>query len=395
VPPSERAPHRVRRDPALLLSARTLRAFAFGFSIVLFGVHLQQRGLSAAVIGVLIGIGLFGSATTSLVSAYSVTLIGRRRTLALIGVMMTLTGLDLAFASNPTVLALGALTGMFGAGWVDLGPFLAVEQAMLTEAVPSPARNRAFARYSLVGAIGLSLGGLAASRATGPSLVTQFYLLYAVIGLVTAALPLALSPAVEQELRLPAFGKLRPLLKLTGLLMIDSFSGSFAVPALIAFWLHLRFGANTEVLGPTFAVITLLQAASYELSGRIADRIGLINAMVWTHLPAVLLFMVLPFSPNLEVAIGLLFVFSSMSEMDVPARQAYLVSIVPRSERVGAVALTGAARAYAQIVGPVISGVAFQIAAFGLPFFIYGGGKLLFLAGLYSGFRGVRGDHEV
>jgi MFS family permease len=386
---------RNRRDLTLLIAARMLRAYAFGFSIVLFGLHLERRGLSASMIGLVLASGLLGSAISSLLAAYVSKRIGRRLTLALIGILMALAGVDLAFATSPWLLVLAGLTGMYGAGWVDLGPFLAIEQAMLTEAVTPSSRNRAFARYSLIGTVALGMGGFTASWGTTLARSEAFYVAFAVIGLVTAVLPLLLSSTVEAELNVPVFGALRPLIGLTLLLMLDSFAGSFAFPSLIAYWLHVRFGATAQVLGPTFTVIPLLQAASYEVAGRLADRIGLINTMVGTHLPAVLLLMLLPFTPSLFWAIGLLFLFSCLSEMDVPARQAYLVSIVKPGQRAGAVAMTGAARAFAQIFGPAIAGWAIQVAAFGLPFYILGVGKILFLGGLYAGFRRVKGEHEV
>lgn len=385
---------RARRDLAILLIARSIRAFGFGFSVVLFGVHLERRGLSSILIGLILAAGLLGSAITSLLAASASNRFGRRATLSATGVLMAFAGLDLAFASSPQLLLLAGLTGMFGAGWVDLGPFLAVEQAMLTEAVSPRGRNRAFARYSLIGAGSLALGGLSATLGTTLSRTQAFYVLFAIIGVVTAVMPLFLSRRVEAEVRASVFGAFRPLLGLTALMMVDSFSGSFAFPSLIAYWLHVRFGATTQILGPVFTVIPILQALSYELAGRLGDRIGLINTMVGTHLPAVLLLMLMPFTPTLYWAIALLFAFSSLSEMDVPARQAYLVSIVKPNERAGAVAVTGAARAFAQIFGPAISGVALQIAAYGLPFFIFGGGKMIFLTGLYFGFRRVRGEHE-
>jgi len=384
-----------RRDLTLLIIARVLRAFAFGFSIVLFGLHLERRGLSPSMIGVVLASGLLGSAVMSLLAAYVSSRIGRRLTLAAIGLLMAFAGVDLALATDPWVLALAGLTGMYGAGWVDLGPFLAIEQSMLTEAVSPTGRNRAFARYSLVGTAAIGVGGFAASWGTTLARSEMFYLAFGVIGLVTAVLPLFLSSTVEAELNVPVFSALRPLFGLTLLLMVDSFSGSFAFPSLIAYWLHVRFGASAQQLGPIFTVIPLLQATSYEVAGRLADRIGLINTMVGTHLPAVLLLMLLPSTPTLAWAITVLFVFSCLSEMDVPARQAYVVSIVKPAERAGAVALTGAARAFAQIFGPAIAGWAIQIAAYGLPFYILGVGKIIFLTGLYTGFRKVRADHEV
>jgi len=165
--------------------------------------------------------------------------------------------------------------------------------------------------------------------------------------------------------------------------------------AVIAYWLHARFGAETTFLGPAFAVIALLQAASYEVSGRLANRVGLINTMVFTHLPSNLLLLAVPFAPNLGIAVALLFARFALSQMDVPARQAYVVSLVPPGERAGAVAMTGAVRGVAQSVGPTIAGIAIGAASFGLPFFAGGGVKIVYDLALYAGFRNRRAEHEV
>jgi MFS family permease len=143
-----------------------------------------------------------------------------------------------------------------------------------------------------------------------------------------------------------------------------------------------------------FAVIALLQAASYEVSGRLANRIGLVNTMVVTHLPSNLLLLAVPFAPNLGTAVALLFARFALSQMDVPARQAYVVSLVPPAERAGAVAMTGAVRGVAQSVGPTIAGIAIGAASFGLPFFAGGGVKIVYDLALYAGFRNRRAEHE-
>lgn len=381
-------------DRVLLLAARGLRAFGFGFSAVLVGIHLERRGLSAGLIGLTLGIGLASASLSGLVAAWSAARIGRRATLAACGLLMALTGADLALASLPAVLVLAGLPGMLGAASVDLGPFAAVEQAVLAEAAPAQSRNTAFARYSLTGGLLNAAGGLAAAFAvTGTT--SLFFAAYAGIGVATAVLPLLMSAAVEAPGPRIAFGHLRPLAFLAGLFALDSLGGGFVANAVIAYWLHVRFGAGTVFLGPAFAVIALLQASSYEVSGRLANRIGLINTMVVTHLPSNLLLLAVPFSPNLGVATAVLFARFALSQMDVPARQAYVVSLVPPAERAGAVAMTGAVRGVAQSVGPALAGLAIGAAAFGVPFFAGGGIKVAYDIALYAGFRNRPADHEV
>jgi predicted MFS family arabinose efflux permease len=178
------------------------------------------------------------------------------------------------------------------------------------------------------------------------------------------------------------------------LFALDSFGGGFVANAVIAYWLHVRFGAAVQVLGPLFFLAGLLQSVSYEVSGRLGERIGLVNTMVFTHIPSNILLVLIPFSPNLTWAAGLLLARFALSQMDVPVRQAYVISIVPAGERAGAVAMTGAVRGIAQSFGPVLSGLAIGAASFGLPFFAGGGLKIVYDIALFAGFRNRRAAHE-
>jgi len=387
-------------DRALLLAGRGLRAFGFGFAAVLLGVHLEARGLSAAAIGLTLGIGLAAASVSGLATAYLAARIGRRAALSLCGLLMALTGLDLALATGDVWLVASGVTGMLGAASVDLGPFASVEQAALAESVTPARRNVAFARYSLTAGLFNAAGGLAAALASGLDGTRAFFLFYAVIGAVTAGLPWLMTVRVESELREPAFGALRRpeirrlLAGLAALFALDSFAGGFVTNSVISYWLHVRFGAGPALLGPTFAVVALLQALSYEVSGRLSGRFGLINTMVFTHLPSNVLLLFVALSPSLGWAIGLLFARFLCSQMDVPARQAYIVSIVPPADRAAAVALTGAARGVAQAFGPPIAGIAIGAAAYGLPFVAGGALKIVYDIALYAAFRRRPADHE-
>jgi MFS family permease len=381
-------------DRALLLGARGLRAFGFGFAAVLIGVHLERRGLPAALIGLTLGLGLAAASLSGLATAGLASRIGRRQTLAVSGILMTLTGLDLALATQPVLLVAAGLTGMLGAASVDLGPFASVEQAVLAEAVPPGARNVAFARYSLTGGLFNAAGGLSATLATGPGWTKTFFLIYAAIGLATAALPLFMTGKVEGPAAAPAFGSFRPLAGLSALFALDSLGAGFVANAVVAYWLHVRFGADAGTLGPVFAGVAILQTLSYEVSGRLSNRFGLINTMVFTHLPSNVLLLLVPFSPTLAWAIGLLLARFALSQMDVPARQAYVVSIVPPAQRAGAVAMTGAVRGVAQSFGAAFAGLAIGAAVYALPFFAGGLLKIAYDAALFAGFRNRRAEHE-
>ena len=387
-------------DRALLLAGRGLRAFGFGFAAVLVGVHLELRGLSATSIGLTLGFGLAAASLSGLATTYLAARVGRRIALSLCGLLMALTGLDLAVATQEVWLIASGFTGMLGAASVDLGPFASVEQAALAESVSPLRRNIAFARYSLTAGLFNGAGGLAAGLGSGLNGSRGFFLLYAAIGLVTAGLPLFLTKRVESELHEPAFGALRRpevrrvLVGLSALFALDSFAGGFVTNAVISYWLHVRFGAGPALLGPIFAGVALLQALSYEVSGQLSGRFGLINTMVFTHLPSNVLLLLVAFSPTLGWAVGFLFARFMLSQMDVPARQAYVVSIVPPADRAAAVAVTGAARGVAQAFGPPIAGIAIGAAAFGVPFYAGGGLKIIYDVALYVAFRSRRAGHE-
>jgi hypothetical protein len=315
--------------------------------------------------------------------------------LAASGILMAVTGLDLALASQPALLVLSGVTGMLGAASVDLGPFASVEQAVLAETVPGARRNVAFARYSLTGGLFNAAGGLAAAVATGAGATQAFFLFYGGIGAATAVLPMFMSEKVEAPAAAPAFGSFRPLAGLAALFALDSLGGGFVANAVVAYWLHIRFGADAGTLGPVFAGVAILQTFSYEVSGRLSTRFGLINTMVFTHLPSNVLLLLVPFSPTLPWAIGLLLARFALSQMDVPARQAYVVSIVPPPQRAGAVAMTGAVRGVAQSVGAALAGLAIGAAAFALPFLAGGLLKIVYDVALFGGFRNRRAEHEI
>ncbi|HET7337987.1 MAG TPA: MFS transporter, partial [Candidatus Dormibacteraeota bacterium] len=183
-------------------------------------------------------------------------------------------------------------------------------------------------------------------------------------------------------------------LPLTALFTVDALGGGLVANAVIAYWLHVRFGAGTILLGPVFAAMSVLQAGSYEIAGRLADRIGLIRTMVFTHLPSNVLLIAVAFSPTLGWAVALLLARFAISQMDVPARQAYVASIVPPSQRAGALAITGVVRGAGQAAGPLVSGLAIQAAAYGIPFVAGGVLKIAYDVALFAGYRSRPAEHE-
>ena len=382
-------------DLRTLFTVRSIRAFGFGYSSILVGLYLQDRHLAPLEVGVVIAVGLASASITGLGAALAQGIFGRRRTLAGVGILMACCGIALAGGTQFWLYLAAAMTGMLGAAGTDVGPFLSVEQAVLTDATTSAMRNRAFGRYSATGALAGAAGGLLASAGTDLPRIQSLFIVYAVLGAISALLPLMLSSRVESGHGAPVFGNLRPLIGLSGLFAVDALGGGLVARSVLAYWLHLKFGATAGILGPTFAAMLLIGAVSFELAGRLADRIGLIPTMVFTHLPSNLMLIVLPFLPGLTWAIGLLIVWSAFQSMDVPARQAYVVSIVKPNERSGAVAITGAARGLAAAAGPAITGAVIQAGSLVAPFVVAGITKALYDVGLYAGFRRRRAEHEV
>lgn len=385
------------RDYRLLLLVRLLRGFGFGFVPVLLGLRFEERGLGAGPLGAALAIGVLAAALSGLPMAALASKVGRRPVLTAIGLLMAISGTDLAVATQPVLLVLAGVTGMLGASGSDLGPFLAIEQAALAGSVPDQRRNRAFGRYSLAGGLAVAAGGLVASLGTSPGRVEMLFLLFAALGVLTAGISLFLSPQATIASPGPIISRAsaKPLAGLAALFGVDALGGGLVLQTVIAYWLHVRFGAGSELLGPSFALISLVQAGSYEVASRLADRIGLVRTMVFTHLPSNVLLMLVPFSPNLPVALVLLTARFAIAQMDVPARQAYVASIVPPAERAGALALMGTVRGVMQAAGPLIAGFAIQAAAAGLPFLLAGALKISYDLGLYAAFSRRPGGHEV
>jgi MFS family permease len=385
----------MRQDYRLLLSIRTLRSFGFGFVPVLLGLRFEQRGLGGGSLGAAISIGVLAAALSGLPAAALASKIGRRWVLLAAGLLMAITGADLALARAPALLLLAGATGMLGASGVDLGPFLAIEQAALVESVPAQRRNRAFGRYSVTGGLAVAAGGLVASLGTSPGRVEILFLVFAALGVLTAAISLFLAPeAARPPGPIISRASARPLAGLAALFGVDALGGGLVLQTVVAYWLHVRFGAGSSVLGPSLALIALVQAASFEAASRLADRIGLVRTMVFTHLPSNVLLLLVPLSPNLATALVLLTVRFAIAQMDVPARQAYVASIVPPGERAAALAVTGTVRGVMQSVGPLIAGVSIQAAAAGVPFVLAGGLKIMYDLGLYAAFSRRPGAHE-
>lgn len=389
----------MERDARRIIAAQALRAFAYGLTSVLLGASLEVRGWSTARVGTLLTAVVAGSALMSIVVARMGDRIGRRRLYGMLYVGLAITGVVYATSSSLVVLAAVALTGALSTEVVDSGPFTSLEQAMLASVSHAGGRARLFGTYNAVAAVVGSIGALAAG---GPALLRdlvpnawadqRFLAVLVPVGMLGALFARGLGQTVEAGRRLdpgPPLGASRPaVLRLAGLFAVDSFGGGFVVQSFIAFWFRRRFGISLEALGAIFFVSGLLQAVSFRVAAWLAERIGLLNVMVFTHLPSNVLLALIPLAPTAEVAVLLLLLRFSLSQMDVPTRQAYVVSLVEPSARTAAAAYTNTARFIARPAGPALA-AASQSIAFGAPFVIAGLVKSLYDLALFAWFRRV------
>ena len=323
-------------------------------------------------------------------------------------------GVLFAVTSWVPLLILAATIGVISPTGNEVGPFLAVEQAALSQATPDARRTPTFAWYNLAGYIATAFGALAAGflsqglLAAGFAAVDAYRAIvigYAIVGLLMAVVFERVSPAVEAPhaaapddgiRRRLGLGRSRGVVaRLSALFSIDAFGGGFIPQSLMAYWFHLRFGVEPAILGGIFFGANLLAAVSSLSASRIASRIGLVNTMVFTHLPSNLLLILVPIMPNLPLAIAVLLLRFSLSQMDVPTRQSYVMSVVEPDERSAAAGVTGIARTTGAALSPIISApLVANNALTALPFFLAGGLKIVYDVLLYRAFRSGRAPDE-
>jgi MFS family permease len=390
VPARERGPSGLTGDAWRILAVQALRAFAYGLGSVLIGVTLARHGLSGFEVGLVLGALLAGVALASIAVAHTGGRVGRRRWYAGLFVVLGIAGAVFALTDATWALILAALTGTVSTEVVESGPFTSLEQAMLPNAVAEGDPTRLFGTYNTVAALAGSLGALAAGATVYLDVRPQRLLLaYAVVGVVGALLALGLSDAVEvvdRTVRRPLRRSRGIVRRLSALFALDSFGGGFVTQAFIAYWFAETYGTSPEVLGAVFFALGLLQSVSFQIAVRLAARIGLLNTMVFTHLPSNLLLALIPFAPTEASAIALLLARSALSQMDVPTRQAYVVGVVDPEERTAAAAYTNTARYVTRPLGPLAAAPLMQV-SLGAPFAVAGALKSAYDLALYAAFR--------
>ncbi len=405
------------RDGWLLFLTRFVRLFAYGSLSVILVFYLVSLGLTTAQTGLLLTLTLAGDIVVSLYLTTRADRIGRRRMLIAGAMLMAAAGLAFAFTRNFLFLIIAGTIGVISPSGNEVGPFLSIEQAALSHVVSPKTRTEVFAWYTLAGSIATALGALfggTISQTLQKSLMAPVesyrvvVLSYAALGIVLALLFTRLSSLAEvspvaEGTASPttvatAFGITRSrhvVLKLSSLFALDSFAGGFVVQSFAAYWFYLRFGVRPAALGAIFFWANVFAGISALLASRLASRIGLIRTMVFTHLPSNILLILVPLMPNLKVAVLVLLVRFSISQMDVPARQSYTMAVVSAEERSAAGGITGVARTTGAAISPLFAGFLFaRPSLINVPFFIAGSLKIIYDLLLFRSFRKIRPPEE-
>ena len=403
------------RDDQRIVLMRGLRQFAYGLLAVVLGISLTEAGFSPAAIGALITVSLAGDFGGTYLIALYADRWGRRRTLIVLAALMAATGAVFGLTHLYPLLLVAGFVGTLGSSASETAPFLPVEQAMLPLTCPPAQRTALFARYNLVASLAGALGALAAGLPVllvrlglAETLATQLLFgVYAAAALVVALLVGRLSPGVEAppaerahegatrpswQRVLPALGKSRRVvLPLAALFSVDALAGGLIVQSLMALFFHLRFGVSLAALGVLFFGANLLAALSFLAAPLLARRFGLLNTMVFTHLPSNILLLLVPVMPSFPLAALTLLLRQTLSQMDVPTRQAYTMALVPDEERTAAASVTSLARSAGSSSSPVLAGLLLQgpLLALGLPFLVAGLLKAAYDLVLWQIFRRV------
>jgi MFS family permease len=390
-----------------LLFVRALRAFGDGYVSLLLPVYLLSLGLTPFEVGVIATATLLGSGALTLWVGLHAYRFRYRALLIAASMLMTATGVGFASFSAFWPLLVIAVVGTLNPSSGDVSVFLPLEHAVLSRIVEDRRRTAVFARYSLVGALVAAFGALCAGvpewiAATFAISTIGAYQamfgLYALLGIASGFAYRKLPATLAADLELPASPLTKSrhtVYKLAALFSLDAFGGGFIVQSLLALWLLERYQLSIAVAGTIFFWSGVFSALSYLVATRIADRFGLVNTMVFTHLPSSLLLLMIPFAPSLGFAIALLLARSALSQMDVPTRSSYVMAVVAPSERAAAASLTSVPRSLAAAVSPLIAGYLLGLSSFGWPLIIAGGVKIVYDLLLLAKFRSVRPPEEV
>jgi len=398
------------RNGKLLFASRTLRSFGYGFLSVVLVIYLSLIGFSEVSIGFILVAALANNVVFGLIASFFADRWGRRRTLIAFGGLMCLSGSIFVFSTNYFALIFAALIGTINVTGSDASFFLSVEQAIIPQTCSPERRNTAFAYYNAFASFATSIGALGSGLPeflktfTSSDLVSSTRLLFAIyvllgLSMIGAYSFLSRDVEVRPESSISSFRLLSPqsrgtVTKLGALFSVDSFAGGFVIQSIFSYWFYVKFGLDLVQVSYIFAGSSFLAAFSYFAASRLADRFGLINTMVFTHFPSNVLLALVPLAPTSITAVLALLARSSLSQMDVPTRQSYVVAVVKPEERTTAAGITTIARNVTQSISPSITGYILQFISLSAPFFIAGGLKTLYDFGLYFSFRKLKPPEE-
>ena len=394
------------RDGWLLFATCGVRSFAYGFLSVVLGLYLDAIGLTTTAIGWIFTAALAGGAVMTIVITTVADSFGRKTLLILGAVLMAAAGWIFAISNDPLVLTLAAIFGTISPSGKEVGPFLSIEQAILPETTQDQHRTTVFSAYNLIGSLCGALGALAVGlpslfslpQITGYRFLVWGYVICAVVMMVLFGL---LSPAIEakaktvSQKRVIGVQRSRGIVaKLAGLFALDAFAGGFIVQSIIAYWFYLRYKTDLNALGGIFFGTNLLAALSFLAAPAIARRFGLLNTMVFTHLPSNILLLLVPLMPNLELAVVMLLVRNLLSQLDVPTRQSYTMAVVDAEERAASAGILSVSRNSGAALAPLFTGPILAVPSLGLPFLLAGGLKIIYDLWIFAVFRKVKPPEE-
>ncbi|MCC6260764.1 MAG: MFS transporter [Anaerolineales bacterium] len=402
------------KDVWILFTTRSIRLFCYGFLSVIIALYLAKTGLTEKQIGLLFTLTLAGDAGISLLLTTRADAFGRKKTLLFGAGLMLGAGIVFVITNNFLILIAAAIVGVISPSGNEIGPFLSVEQAGLTNLIPDAKRTHVFAWYNLAGSLatasGALIGGwlaqLLQDQGWSALAAYRFILIgYAFGGLALTLLFLNLSEAIEipptatadqPKKTLGLHRSKNVVLKLSMFFALDAFAGGLVIQSLLAYWFYIKYGVDAGTLGSIFFGANVLAGISALLAARIAARFGLINTMVFTHIPSNIFLILVPLMPNLPLAIGVLLLRFSVSQMDVPTRQSYTMAVVAPDERSAASGVTAIARSIGAALSPVLTGLFFSVPAlFNAPYYIAGGLKIVYDLLLYREFNAVKPSEEI
>ena len=404
------------KDGKLLLAARILRTFAYGFLSVILAIYLKLIGFNDLYIGIILSATLINSVVFTLIASFYADRLGRRKLLIVYSALMVVSGFVFFVTSNYMALIISAFIGTINVTGTETGAFLTIEQAMLPQTIDDPKkRNTVYALYNMAGTFAMSAGILLSGL---PQILAQQYsfnqiesikplfALYSLIGIGVIGIYFLISNRIElsanntntstsfKQTLSPRSKEI--VSKLSGLFAIDSFAGGFVIQSIVSFWFFTKFGVELTTLSFILSIAGILTAFSFLVAAKLADKIGLINTMVFTHIPSNILLILVAFAPTLPLAIVLYLARMALSQMDVPTRQSYIVAVVEENERTAAAGITNISRNIAQSVSPSLAGYILQSLSFlSAPFVLGGMLKIIYDIALYFNFRNKKPSDEM